>query len=71
MLMKCSTFDHDSFEQARQAGPRRGIFFGGSTGTNCAAALRVAHDLDENALVVFIVCDTGEHYLSNSHSDDG
>jgi cystathionine beta-synthase len=30
----------------------------------------VARDLDENALVVFIVCDTGEHYLSKHHSDE-
>jgi cystathionine beta-synthase len=52
--------DHDSFETARQLSRVEGIFCGGSTGTNCAAALRVAKDLDENAVVVFIVCDTGE-----------
>ena len=62
--------DHDSFETARQLGRVEGIFCGGSTGTNCAAALRVARDLDENAIVVFIVCDTGEHYLSKFHSDE-
>src|SRR5437764_12026440 len=62
--------DHDSFETARQLGRVEGIFCGGSTGTNCAAALRVARDLDENAVVVFIVCDTGEHYLSKHHSDE-
>ncbi|PYS83918.1 MAG: hypothetical protein DMF70_06040 [Acidobacteria bacterium] len=62
--------DHDSFETARQLGRVEGIFCGGSTGTNCAAALRVARDLDQNALVVFIVCDTGEHYLSKFHSDE-
>src|SRR5262249_1713209 len=43
---------------------------GGSTGTNLAAALRVASNLDENAIVVFIVCDTGEHYLTKHHSDE-
>jgi cystathionine beta-synthase len=32
--------------------------------------LRVASNLDENAIVVFIVCDTGEHYLSKHHSDE-
>src|SRR5881227_270705 len=62
--------DHDSFETARQLGRVEGIFCGGSTGTNCAAALRVARDLNENAIVVFIVCDTGEHYLSKFHSDE-
>src|SRR5215213_1827598 len=62
--------DRESFELARQLGRLEGIFCGGSTGTNLAAALRVARDLDEDALVVFIVCDTGEHYLSKFHSDE-
>jgi cystathionine beta-synthase len=62
--------DRESFELARQLTRREGIFCGGSTGTNFAAALKVARDLDEDGLVVFIVCDTGEHYLSNFHSDE-
>lgn len=62
--------DAQSFDTARQLGRVEGIFCGGSTGTNCAAALRLAHDLDENAIIVFIVCDTGEHYLSKFHSDE-
>lgn len=62
--------DHDSFEMSRQLGRLEGIFCGGSTGTNLAAALRVASTLDENAIVVFIVCDTGEHYLTKHHSDE-
>jgi cystathionine beta-synthase len=62
--------DRESFELARELGRREGIFCGGSTGTNFAAALKVAKDLDENAVVVFIVCDTGEHYLTKFHSDE-
>ncbi len=62
--------DRESFETARQLGRVEGIFCGGSTGTNCAAALRVAREADENAVIVFIVCDTGEHYLSKFHSDE-
>lgn len=62
--------DRESFEMSRQLGRLEGIFCGGSTGTNLAAALRVANDLDEKAIVVFIVCDTGEHYLSKHHSDE-
>jgi cystathionine beta-synthase len=62
--------DRDSFELSRLLGRMEGIFCGGSTGTNLAAALRVAADLDENAIVVFIVCDTGEHYLTKHHSDE-
>ncbi len=62
--------DRESFEYARQLSRREGIFCGGSTGTNFAAAIRVAKDLDEKAVVVFIVADTGEHYLSKFHSDE-
>ena len=62
--------DRESFDLARQLSRREGIFCGGSTGTNFACALKVAKDLDENGLVVFIVCDTGEHYLSKFHSDE-
>ena len=62
--------DGESFEMSRQLGRTEGIFCGGSSGTNLAAALRVARDLDENAVVVFIICDTGEHYLTKHHSDE-
>lgn len=62
--------DRESFEYARQLSRTEGIFCGGSTGTNFAAALKVAKNLDENGLVVFIVCDTGEHYLTKFHSDE-
>ena len=62
--------DRESFDMSRMLGRMEGIFCGGSTGTNLAAALRVASQLDENAIVVFIVCDTGEHYLTKHHSDE-
>lgn len=62
--------DRESFEWSRRLGREEGIFCGGSTGTNLAAALRVAGGLDESGVVVFIVCDTGEHYLTKHHSDE-
>ncbi len=62
--------DRESFELARELARREGIFCGGSTGTNFAGALKIAKDLDENAVVVFIVCDTGEHYLTKFVSDE-
>lgn len=62
--------DRESFDLSRQLGRLEGLFCGGSTGTNLAAALRVAREADENAVIVFIVCDTGEHYLSKHHSDE-
>jgi cystathionine beta-synthase len=62
--------DRESFDLARQLSRREGIFCGGSTGTNFAATLKVAKEADESAVIVFIVCDTGEHYLSKFHSDE-
>ena len=62
--------DRESFETARQLARVEGIFAGGSTGTNVAAALKVAKDLDETGVVVVIICDTGEHYLTKFYSDE-
>ncbi|MGB7070066.1 MAG: pyridoxal-phosphate dependent enzyme [Pyrinomonadaceae bacterium] len=62
--------DRESFGLARRLSREEGIFCGGSTGTNFAAALKVAKDAGEDGLIVFIVCDTGEHYLSKFHSDE-
>ncbi|MBZ0203044.1 MAG: cysteine synthase [Ignavibacteria bacterium] len=62
--------DKDSFHMSRRLTREEGIFCGGSTGTNLVAALKVAKDLDKDGIVVFIVCDTGERYLSKHHSDE-
>ena len=62
--------DRDSFNTARRLGREEGIFCGGSTGTIAWAALKLAERLTENDVVVFIVCDTGERYLTKFLSDE-
>ncbi|GBD92421.1 putative cystathionine beta-synthase [bacterium BMS3Abin04] len=60
--------DKDSFAAARRLTKEEGIFCGGSTGTILNVVLKIAEDLTENDVIVFIVCDTGERYLSKLHN---
>lgn len=62
--------DKESFTMARRLAREEGIFCGGSSGMNVVAALRVAKLLPKEAVVVAIICDTGERYLTKHHSDD-
>ena len=56
--------DIDSFTYAKRLAKEEGIFAGGSTGTALWGALEVAKNLTEDDVVVFVVCDTGERYLT-------
>lgn len=62
--------DKDSFMTAKRLALEEGIFCGGSSGMNVAAALRVAKLLPKDSVVVVIICDTGERYLTKHHSDE-
>jgi cystathionine beta-synthase len=62
--------DKEAFMMARALARHEGIFCGGSSGMNVAAAVKVAKLLPADAVVVAIVCDTGERYLTKHHSDE-
>jgi len=62
--------DRDAFMTARSLVRDEGIFCGGSSGMNVAAALQVARLLPKEAVVVAIICDTGERYLTKHHNDE-
>jgi cystathionine beta-synthase len=64
-----SVSDKDSIDMCKRLSLEEGIFCGASSGTAAYAALNIAKNLDENGLVVFIVCDTGERYLSKYHNE--
>jgi cystathionine beta-synthase len=63
--------DKTSLTMARRLAREEGILAGGSAGLNVWLALEVAREVDDPAaLVVTILCDTGERYLSKVFSDE-
>ena len=62
--------DRDSFHMARELARREGILGGGSTGTNMKVALDVAAAMRPDQVVVTVIPDTGERYLSKMYDDD-
>jgi len=63
--------DRTSLMMARRLAREEGILSGGSTGLNVALALDIARELDDpEALIVTILCDTGERYLSKVFNDE-
>lgn len=62
--------DRESFLWARRLTKEEGIFVGGSSGTAIAAALKVAERLTEKDVMVVLLADSGERYLSKIYNDD-
>jgi cystathionine beta-synthase len=63
--------DRASLMMTRRLAREEGILAGGSTGLNVALALDIARELDDpDALIVTILCDTGERYLSKVFNDE-
>lgn len=61
--------DEDAYETTIALSQQEGILVGPSSGAACYAALQVAKRLTPEDVVVAIVCDTGERYLSTDLFD--
>jgi cystathionine beta-synthase len=63
--------DKEAFAMARRLTREEGLFVGGSSGLIVHVALELAKKLDDpNALLVAMLPDTGERYLSKLYSDE-
>lgn len=63
--------DKDAILMSRRLAKEEGLFVGGSTGVNVVSALQVARAVnDPSAMVVTILSDTGERYLSKVFNDE-
>lgn len=61
--------DTDAFATCRELAVKEGLCCGGSTGLNVRAAVQLAEGIvEENALVVTILCDLGVKYLSKVYN---
>ena len=63
--------DSDAFLMARRLSREEGLFVGGSSGLNTVVALQIADEVDDpNAMIVVVLGDTGERYLSKVFNDE-
>ncbi|MBW3554860.1 MAG: pyridoxal-phosphate dependent enzyme [Gemmatimonadetes bacterium] len=63
--------DRDAFRMARRLTREEGLFVGGSAGLIVHVAVELAHRLDDpDALIVCVLPDTGERYLSKLYNEE-
>ena len=62
--------DAESFAMTRRVAREEGLFAGGSAGLLVHAALDVAKESGESAVIVTLLPDWGEHYLTKVYDDD-
>lgn len=62
--------DKESFLMARRLTREEGMFVGGSAGTAVAGMLKYAKNFKPDDVIVVLIPDTGERYLSKIYNDD-
>ena len=62
--------DRDGLNMARRLAREEAVFVGGSSGMAAWVALEVARPLGPDAIVVVLLPDTGERYLTKVHNDE-
>jgi cystathionine beta-synthase len=62
--------DRESFLMARRLTREEGLMVGGSAGTAVAGMMKIADRFNENDVVVVLLPDSGERYLSKIYNDD-
>jgi len=62
--------DKESFLMCRRLTREEGLFVGGSCGTAVAGGLKFAEKMKDDEVMVILLPDTGERYLSKIYNDD-
>ena len=62
--------DKEAYGMARQAARKEAWMVGSSAGAVIAGAVKVAQKLDEDAVVVLLLPDSGKNYLSTVFNDE-
>lgn len=63
--------DREAFHMARRLTREEGLFVGGSAGLITHVAVQLAHEVDDpDAMIVCMLPDTGERYLSKLYNDE-
>jgi cystathionine beta-synthase len=62
--------DRQSYAMARRLARQEGLLVGSSSGAAVAGALEVAKRVPDDTVIVVLLPDSGERYLSKAHSDE-